>query len=154
MFDGLRHDIQIRRLQKRIRRVQDSYAADRHALRIKGADADAIESVNYDEMHAVDELNDDILETHHRYVRAQAGKWLVPVPEFKTAGGAWEESQFTGKWRLTEHALAELRSAIRKEQKEYREAWQGWLTPIIGVTGALTGLVGATIALLSFLHKM
>jgi hypothetical protein len=66
---------------------------------------------------------------------------LIPVPEFKTEGGAWMESQETGLYHLTPHALHELRAAIRAEKKARREEWTIWLALLIGAIGALSGLV-------------
>ena len=46
-----------------------------------------------------------------------------------------------GQWRLSQKAISELKNAIRQEQKDRREKWQGWLALLIGFVGALIGLL-------------
>ena len=79
--------------------------------------------------------------TSNYYVRL-AHRMLIPVPEFKTEGGHWMESEeHPGRYHLTPQTLHELRAAIRSEKKARREEWTVWLVLITGILGALSGLV-------------
>lgn len=75
------------------------------------------------------------------YLVAVANRLLIPTPKFKTEGGEWEQALSTGRYHLNISALAELRAAIRKEQKEHHEIWLLWFAALTGLVGALIGLV-------------
>lgn len=90
-------------------------------------------------------IEDELMHLVSSYWTFVANKHLIPVPEFKTEGGAWEEARTTGRYHLSRQALSDLRAAICKEKKERHELWLLWLAGLTGVIGALTGL--AAIAL-------
>jgi hypothetical protein len=71
---------------------------------------------------------------------------LIPYPEFKSKGGAWVQSSADGRWHPTIEAMAQLRTAIRQEEKERATYALMWLA-------ACTGLVGTLIGLASLLVK-
>jgi hypothetical protein len=67
------------------------------------------------------------------------------MPTFNTdVGGAWEKAT-NGHYQLKPAAIAELRSAIRREKKERRD---GWL-PLASLAVAGMGCLVAIIALLA-----
>ena len=57
--------------------------------------------------------------TDSHYVRL-ANRMLIPVPEFKTEGGAWMESEQTGLYHLTPQAVHELRATIGRKESPAR----------------------------------
>jgi hypothetical protein len=71
---------------------------------------------------------------------AQAERYDVPVPEFVDDGGPWKEPEYSSHYFLNEAARGELRSAIRKEKKERSEILRTWLTVVLSVIGAVTGI--------------
>ncbi|MBX9693501.1 MAG: hypothetical protein K2Z81_14020 [Cyanobacteria bacterium] len=71
---------------------------------------------------------------------AQAQRYEVPIPAFVDDGGPWTESEYISPYYLNEIARAELRSAIRKEQKERSEILRTWLTVVLSVIGAVCGV--------------
>jgi hypothetical protein len=77
------------------------------------------------------------------YLIDEAQPLLLPTPSFTEDSSAWEEASTAVHYQLTRDAIAELRSAIRKEKKERRESWQAWVALTIGGVGALIGLVSA-----------
>ena len=83
---------------------------------------------------------DELAVLTSNYLTSVARRMFIPVPEFRTEGGAWEEASTTGRFHLNAEALSALRSAIRKEQKEKHELWLLWLAALTGLVGALTGL--------------
>jgi hypothetical protein len=79
---------------------------------------------------------------------ALAEDFLIPVPanvtkrgEFPEDDAAWIESPITGRWQLSRGAAADLRAAIRKEERERSELAFRFLAGITGVLGTLIGLV-------------
>jgi hypothetical protein len=83
---------------------------------------------------------DELVVLTTYYLMSIARRMFIPVPEFKTEGGAWEEASTSGRYHLNAEALSALRLAIRKEQKEKHELWLIWLAAITGLVGAITGL--------------
>ena len=63
--------------------------------------------------------------------------------------GDWEESKYTGYWRLKLAPQAMLRNEILAYEKVRREKIHSWLAVLTGIIGALTGLIGVLIGLIS-----
>ncbi|MGC2459250.1 MAG: hypothetical protein WA435_14785 [Gallionellaceae bacterium] len=137
--------IKFRREQHKIERWMDKISrAHKDAeknVREKGASSEALYQLGheycFEHLLADDEM---IRLTSSHYVRL-ANRMLIPVPEFKTEGGAWMESEQTGLYHLTPQAVHELRATIRAEKKARREEWTIWLALMTGVIGALSGLI-------------
>ena len=132
--------------QHRIHRWMDKIShAGKEAeekARARGATAEELYELGHNS-HFEHRLADDelIRLTSNYYVRL-ANRMLIPVPEFKTEGGAWLESQERpGLYHLTPEALHDLRAAIRAEKKARREEWTIWLAGLTGLIGAISGLV-------------
>ena len=87
-----------------------------------------------------DFIEDELMLLVSSYWMSVANRLLIPIPEFQEDGGAWEESRTSGRYYLTKQALSELRTAIRREQKNRQEVWLPWLAALTGLVGALTGL--------------
>jgi len=114
--------------------------ADQKA-RAKGAAGDELQELGH-KFHTEHRLaEDEIIRLTSAYYVRLANRMLIPVPEFKTEGGAWMESRETGLYHLTPKALHELRATIRAERKARREEWTIWLALVIGAIGALSGLI-------------
>jgi hypothetical protein len=160
MSDGIRYSLKLRDLQKQKRRVFKLYDKRRHDQKAH-KNEEIKEAIEYEEMHEISEIEDEIKELHSRRIIEQAERYDLVVPEFKLGdareeseedwkksyyNGDWEKSLYRETWMLNGRARAELRSAIHKEQKERREFWQMklvWATALAGVIGTLTGLVSA-----------
>lgn len=97
-------------------------------------------------------LEDEIAKLLSWHLIGQANRYLIPTPEFKQEG-AWVQSNITGLWHLTPHAMLSLRTEVRQERKERSEYVQKWLTVIATFIAAMTGLVGALIGVLAMLSS-
>lgn len=94
-------------------------------------------------IYELDEIDDEILFLEHQYLRSISTKHLIQVPPVieREKGGLWERSRYNGKYRLTNEGIRQLRSEIRKERKERTELLARWISILIGLLGAITGLV-------------
>jgi hypothetical protein len=89
----------------------------------------------------IDPIREEIEQQLSLQLVAQAQRYDVPVPEFvDDNGGPWREPEYSAHYFLNEAARAELRSAIRKEQRERSEILRTWLTVVLSVIGAVTGI--------------
>ncbi len=76
----------------------------------------------------------------------KANRLKVPIPPKCITGrdevnGNWQRGTFTGLWYLTSEGLSKLRSSIRAERRERRDAAAFWIAVLTGLIGALTGLI-------------
>jgi hypothetical protein len=92
----------------------------------------------------IDMIDDEILALRSRYLISKAFKRFLPTPGVSEKDGMWEHSNFTGKYHLTEEGIREVHGMIRKDTKEIMELlsyWSPWIGLLIGLIGAITGLV-------------
>jgi len=66
---------------------------------------------------------------------------FLPTPSLSEKDGLWERSSNTGDYYLTDKGIAEMRGIIRKDTKEKMEIFSYWGGLLIGLIGAITGLV-------------
>lgn len=105
----------------------------------------SIESSHHFELTMIGEEEDD---NYTRYLFRLAHRLRVPTPRMFDEGQKltpdWEQGSTTGAWYLTETGVAKVREEIRRELRwryERRGHWVAWLSGIVGILGALTGLV-------------
>ena len=155
--EGIRQSLKIHRLLKETRRLQELYNDLRGEEKTYRPEEEIREIRNQmdDVMLEIQVNNDEVSQLNSRWLIGEAKKYDIEVPEnkFEDREGDWEKSDDKGDWEwtcvretwiLNSRARAELRLAIRKEQKERRELWQVklvWVTAITGLIGTLTGLV-------------
>lgn len=94
-----------------------------------------MESVDF---HIID---DEISYLKTRHLISKAEKMSLPTPRIADEDGLWEQSSYIGKWYLTNKGITEIRRLIRQERKENFELVSHWVTIIIGVIGAIIGLI-------------
>lgn len=130
------------RIQRGIDKNSRDWRAAEKKARAKGANADELHELGYSYHFEQLVAEDEMIRLNHRYYVRLANRLLVPVPEFKSEGGGWKESEFApNHFHLSPDALHELRTAIHTEKKARREAWGFWVTILVGLIGALTGFV-------------
>lgn len=149
MFDDLVHGFRIWRLQSKKEDIWKSGRKERDDARAKNKTRDEIEEIIAFEGFEIEIVDDAILDRQSQYLGNLADKYLIPRPKFVTSGGVWEQSGISGRWRLNQDALVDLRGTIRGEQKERRGRVQSWLIALTGIIGAVTGLIGVLIGLIS-----
>ena len=86
-------------------------------------------------------IEDEIARLKTQYTISKAEKMSLPTPSVTDKDGLWEMGNYTRKWCLTNKGITEMRREIRKERKEILELWSHWATILIGLIGAVTGLI-------------
>ena len=100
-----------------------------------------IQSLISEEIFEVDMIDDEIEKLESRYLIESARQLVLPIPDFDMDSDTWKESKITRRVRLSKKAMVDMRSLVRKERKERREGIMLWLAALIGIIGALSGLL-------------
>lgn len=140
MLEVVRFQFRLKNLQKRKRVLESKYD---EAIKVAQGrkDRKREENIISEAMFERDYIDDAISNLSSRHVRLLAERYLIPIPEFDTDSSDWIESKIDGRFRLSDQAIATLRSDIRRERKERHEHTLMWLAALTGIIGALTGLV-------------
>lgn len=144
MLNALRYSNQLRQLQASKRRIRKTYKKVYEEAKRNKISGDELAAIDFEEYSEVAMVNDDIWFLQARYLSRKAARYLLPKPPFNEVEGNWIQSQYSGKWRLSNKALAKLRTEIHNERKHRREYWTSWITAVTGLIGALIGLVAIT----------
>lgn len=127
----------------RQRNKVDKYYKKEYQEAKKTGDRDKVQEVGSLTSFELQEVDDEIQYLEQRYIIALARQMLLAVPPVidEEKGGLWEQSNSTGKWLLTVEGLRQLRATVRAEKKERTDALSRWVTIIVGLIGAITGLI-------------
>ncbi len=149
MMNSLQYRFQLRRLQSDRRQRQKSNDKMFDQAKQDNKTDDELFELAFNQHNEIGYIDEAIWSLQNEYIRSDANKYLIPIPAFSKNSGDWIETIRTGTWRLSPEALALIRTSIRQEKKERR----GWIPLTIGLLGAATGLLGATISLIVPLSK-
>ena len=146
MFPRARLQWQVWKLSLDRRRVWREWRAKYTKAQKDGKSQKELWALEEDRMRDETYVDDAIIEAETSYLIQMAHRLRVPQPDYFKEE-IWKDS-YTGKRCLTQAALADFRTAIRRE---LNERWQYWelrlkvlgvlLTGLTGAIGALIGLV-------------
>lgn len=127
------------------------------SLKQRKASRDEIESATQEASWDHDTFRDEIESTKSFRLIVRANRLGLPTPHFNVdkvdEDETWERGYTAGAY-LTRTAQPDLRSRIRQEEKERREAWAFWVKDIfVPALSVLIGIVGATAGLVALLRK-
>lgn len=122
------------KLRRKERKLSAAYFREVENLRIQGMSEEEIDMTIDEDRITLSELQVNIDYAESDALLEQAAKLKVPRPP-KTDQESWET--FFGRPYLTHAGHAKLRSGIRQEKKERREAITSIIKDIISPLGAL-----------------
>ena len=150
MFEGARYQVRLWRLQKEKRRLRASYATENNALEGRWREAGTapekrlqeLQELTDLEIHQIMAVDEKISRLQTTYLLEQAERYLLPRPfNIDTEDASWERANISAQYHLKDAALAELRSAVRRERKERGERWKSWIPLLTGLAGAIIGII-------------
>jgi hypothetical protein len=137
MFRYLRLRWKIWQLERRVRADREGTERAIERARARKAPPHEIDEIFGGSSEGV--LLYKIRETLSDYLISEAYRLFIPLPDWDKQDKAG--SSDTVKYVLTRDAINELRSAIRAEKKARVERFLMWVPGIVGILGALIGLV-------------
>ena len=139
--ERIRDRIEERRLEKRIAEIAREFRGRMAAARTEQEE----HSIDHEWTETVEEDfgNLGVLKTK-RLLRLTE-KWEIEIPQ-----DAWTHDRYENSRYISPLDQVKLRRSIRAARREATKWWIQLLTPIVS---ALTGLAGALIGLLTYLHK-
>jgi hypothetical protein len=136
----LSYRIKLFKYSRESEQIRKSYLKDLDVAKKKG-DREEIQSLlsalQYEQSEPEDKIK--LLKTH--YLISIADKLSLPTPPITEKDERWEKGDFLDRYVLTNKGITELRGLIRQENKEKHEIILRWIPIIIGLIGAITGLV-------------
>jgi len=142
MFSYLKFHWQLWRWQRRYLEDEKGTEAAALAAKARGASEEEIEEIWGGSDGPV--LRYRVRRAMSDYLITEADRLLIPIPD--TADEKiWENAERYPV--LTRQGINELRAAIRAERKARVELFVMWMPTVIGLVGALTGLVAVILGL-------
>jgi hypothetical protein len=151
MWENWRYERQLKKDVRAYRRIDQQYRDEISAARNAKKKADEIRSIEETHRWELELTQDEIEWAASRHLTSQALSYQVPIPQ--SGDDNWTTSRQLGVTYLSRKGASKVRSDIRAEQKAKRDRFFTYATLLLSFTGALTGLLGATIGVLAFLAK-
>lgn len=139
---------ELRKLRGADNLTAKAFEKDRVAARKENKGRAEVEKLAEDERFERSIYQDQISMIQTRRLCGTANRIGVPI---LWNADLWDESTVMGGRYLSEKGFSELRSAIRKERNERWAYWELRMKVIIGLSTAVTGVVGTLIGLAAIL---
>ncbi len=145
MFNDLKYNSELKKLNKKKKEYQDSYSKDIIKARQQKKPHDEIEMIKQEEYNEVGMIQEEIDILNANYWRNKAYTLFVPLPEYDDEKMWTKCSMISQQNVLTPLGINTIRTAIRKEQDERSKLYWRWARFIVislpGIIGAITGLI-------------
>ena len=143
MISPWRSDPRKRVLKRELTALKRTYEPDLDALRREGkAETEAYENLVGEYLAMRRPIDEELWAIESHDLRRRALKWVVVVPPFHE----WEHGSY-GHYHLDEETRARIKASIRDQRRESTKWWADMLarmaTFVVGILGALTGLLTA-----------
>lgn len=136
----IRFHRQLRRLCSKQREIDCSYKKLIEKARKEKPSREKIESLQAEGGFEHSMIQDEIDLLVTRRLTELARRLILPLPKYDDEE-MWIPSQSCRAKVLTEQGVVEVRSTIRQELKERRDAYLPWIVVLVGLLGTITGLL-------------
>ncbi|NKL61893.1 hypothetical protein U8Q06_01925 [Rhizobium beringeri] len=143
MIAWLREELKARRWDRKAQLIRAGHSQDIHKAHTAG-DWDKWNELSSLSDFEASEYEDEAAEIRSSRLVRRALRLSLPIPTKHEGSEHWWQSRTLGTWALTDVGFAELRRAVRLEEKERRDVWLA----LGGMLVSILSLVVAIIALL------
>jgi len=141
MIQYYRYRAKLAKLFRQKEALHVSYAEDIRKAHEEGKSGDAIRTIEHGLRFEDNMVDEEIALLVTGRLIKKATRRSIPTPPLDT-DGMWEQcSVMSRSYVLTDQGITQLRSSLRKEQKERVELFMMVLAVLTGFIGAVTGLV-------------
>ncbi|NKM96964.1 hypothetical protein [Rhizobium leguminosarum] len=145
MFAWLHEERKLRKWDRKAQEIRDAYAEDiRKARSERDGDKwnDLLSTCEFE----ASVYEDEAAEIRSNRVVSRARRLSLPIPYKQEDSDHWWQSRTLGIWALTDVGLAELRRAIRLEEKERRDVWLAWGGMLVSILSLVVAILALLIA--------
>ncbi|MDI5985353.1 hypothetical protein QLQ85_11170 [Halomonas sp. M4R5S39] len=144
MIEYLQYRAKLAKLFRQKEAVSNSYRVAIRNAQAEPKPREEIQSIEHESYFEDSMLDEEISILATDYLTRRAKRRFVAIPSHE-AEGMWEQcNKISNRYVLTDNGISELRSSLRKEQKEQVEFVVMIFATLTGVVGAVTGLVAVT----------
>lgn len=140
MFEKWKYRAKLAKLFRQKEKLRSAYDEKIRQAEKDGKPSDDIEVLKLDSYHGSIMIDEEIAILATDNLIRKVRRHFVPIPSRKT-DGMWEQCIASNRYVLTDQGISKLRSALRKELNERYEIILKFSALLIGIIGALTGLV-------------
>jgi len=137
MIESIRYHWQLQKLEKECSKIEETYEKIKKKKKLSITELENLNSEESSEVWPVFEKIDALKTSRFCQI---ANRLMVPLPEHRDEL-LWKDLHYIGGRALTDKGFWELKKLIRQEKRERRDAFGMWLAALIGIIGAITGLV-------------
>jgi hypothetical protein len=143
MIAWLREELKIRKWDRKAQSIRASFSEDihrAHAAREWDKRNDLLSTADFE----ASQYEDEAAEIRSNRLVRRARRLSLPVPRKHEDSEHWWQSQTYGTWALTDVGFADLRRAVRLEERERRDVWLtcgGMLVSILSLVVAIIALL-------------
>lgn len=141
MNEYLKYRAKLAKLFSQKEAIRNAYADDIRKAQKEGKSRDDIQSLEHSSHFEESMVDEEISILATDNLISKARRRFVPIPSHETEG-MWDQCDtISNRYVLTSKGISEVRSSLRKEQKEQIELAVMILAILTGIIGAITGLV-------------
>jgi hypothetical protein len=144
MLSYIRFRWQLFRLDRQERRLEKDDGKAIEAAKKRNASKEEIHELELVSSHTGLHFQDEIQKLHSQHLIREASRLIIPHPELKESV-MWDKDE-AGYIYLSQRGINKLRADIRAERKARVELLLMWVPGVVGVLGALIGLVAVLTA--------
>lgn len=134
--------LELNKLEREREKLDKSLRSKVRRAREEGGEQLAGEVWQTDEERFALDNQKELIRLHiTSYLRLRADQLLIDFPRVKEEEGLWEAGPYSHRYYLTRKGIEEVRSKIRKEERERQDVYLRWGSVLIGIIGALAGLI-------------
>jgi 5-formyltetrahydrofolate cyclo-ligase len=140
MFDCLKFKLKLNNLYEKQRKHIKKYQAIISKARKENQSPEQIEFLKSEDDFGYLEYEEEINLLITRNLLRKANNLMIPLPSYSNEE-MWERCDHNSGHYLTRKGMSEIKASIRQEKRENMALYLPWITALIGIIGAITGLM-------------
>jgi len=137
---------ELQRKRRELDKISKFYATEIRRAKTENKSSDEIDKLVDEFFAETYVIEEEIKALISRGWERKAERLFLPIPPHDEED-MWEVGDVTRRYYLTPAGITKLRGLIREETAARRKAVLEWVTPLVGIIGAITGLLAVVFAM-------